>query len=55
MKNIIDADWTPSRERKRLKWERQARERQLTAWAQRFFVGAVVLLIVVLAVALVLK
>ena len=56
MKNqVIDADYTPSRESKRRKWERKARERQLTAWVQRFFVGAVALLIVVMAVALAVK
>ena len=54
MKNITDADWTPSQQRaasysRRVLWRREAAK---SARAQRFFVGAVVLLSVVMAVAL---
>ena len=58
MKNqIIDADWTPSQQRaasysRRVLWRREAAK---SARVQRFFVGAVVLLIVVMAVALAVK
>ena len=58
MKNqIIDADWTPSQRAaasysRRVRWKREAVK---MARVQRLFVGAVVLLIVVMAVALVVK
>ena len=57
MKNVIDADWTPSQRAassysRRVRWKREAVK---TARVQRLFVGAVVLLIVVMAVALIIK
>lgn len=56
MKNVIDADWTPSQRAaeyiRRVRWKREAIK---TARVQRLFVGAVVLLIVVMAVALAVK
>lgn len=58
MKNqIIDADWTPSQRAaasysRRVRWKREAVK---TARVQRFFLTALVLLIVVMAVALVVK
>ena len=58
MKNqIIDADWTPSQQRaarysRRVRWKREAIK---TARVQRLFVGAVALLVVVMAVALIIK
>lgn len=58
MKNqIIDADWTPSQRAaasyiRRVRWKREAIK---TARVQRLFVGAVALLAVVMAVALVVK
>ena len=57
MKNqIIDADWTPSQRAaeysRRVRWKREAIK---TARVQRLFVGAVALLVVVMAVALVVK
>lgn len=57
MKNIIDADWTPSQQRaasysRRVRWRREAVK---TARVQQLFVGAVVLLIMVMAVALAVK
>lgn len=58
MKNqIIDADWTPSQRAaasysRRVRWKREAVK---TARVQRFFLTALVLLIVVMAVALIMK
>ena len=58
MKNqIIDADWTPSQRAaasysRRVRWKREAVK---MARVQRFFLTALVLLIVVMAVALVVK
>ncbi len=53
---IIDADWTPSQRAaeysRRVRWKREAIK---TARVQRLFAGAVVLLIVVMAVALIMK
>lgn len=54
---IIDADWTPSQRAaasysRRVRWKREAVK---TARVQRFFLTALVLLIVVMAVALVVK
>ena len=58
MKNqISDADWTPSQQRaasysRRVRWKREAIK---TARVQRLFVGAVALLVVAMAVALIMK
>ena len=54
---IIDADWTPSQRAaasyiRRVRWKREAVK---TARVQRLFVGAVALLVAVMAVALVVK
>lgn len=56
MKNVIDADWTPSQRAaeysRRVRWKREAIK---TARVQRLFVGALVFLVAVMAVALVVK
>ena len=58
MKNqIIDADWTPSQRAaasysRRERWKREA---IMTARVQRLFIGAVALLVAVMAVALIMK
>lgn len=56
MKNVIDADWTPSQRAaeysRRVRWRREAIK---TARVQRLFVGAVALLVVVMTVALIMK
>lgn len=57
MKNqISDADWTPSQRAaeysRRVRWKREAIK---TARVQRLFVGALVFLVAVMAVALVVK
>lgn len=58
MKNqIIDADWTPSQQRaasysRRVRWKREAIK---TARVQRLFVGSMVFLVAVMAVALIIK
>lgn len=63
MKNqIIDADWTPSQREAGIRaatryldnnaWKRDAKK---TVRVQRFFLAALVLLIVVMAVALIMK
>lgn len=56
MKNVIDADWTPSQRAaeysRRVRWKREAVK---MARVQRLFVGAVALLVVVMAVALIMK
>lgn len=57
MKNVIDADWTPSQRAaasysRRVRWKREAVK---TARVQRLFVGAVALLIMVMAMALIMK
>lgn len=54
---IIDADWTPSQRAaasysRRVRWKREAVK---MARVQRLFVGAVALLVVVMAVALIMK
>lgn len=53
---IIDADWTPSQRAaeysRRVRWKREAIK---TARVQRLFVGALVFLVAVMAVALVIK
>ena len=58
MKNqIIDADWTPSQRAaasysRRVRWKREAVK---TARVQRLFVGYMVFLVAVMAVALIMK
>lgn len=53
---IIDADWTPSQRAaeysRRVRWKREAVK---TARVQRLFVGSMVFLVAVMAVALVVK
>ena len=56
MKNVIDADWTPSQRAaeysRQVRWKREAVK---TARVQRLFVGSMVFLVAVMAVALIIK